>query len=127
MTGRGLVLVTWTGSMVVLPTGSEPKSREAGVRVSGEGAAVLMRLMNSSEVAESEAISRAATWVPGVWGLLATEMVQVAPGQWWRRWSGRRSRGCGEAEDVQGDGAGVGEDDGLGGGRVADSGGGEGE
>ena len=81
-----------------------------GERVRVEGLAAPMRLMNSSEVLESEEISRAEMRVPVVVGVKVTVMVQVAAGD-----EGGAVGGGGEvgvvwrASDVDGGGAGVGE------------------
>jgi hypothetical protein len=57
--GAALVLVIWRGRVLALPSGTVPKSRAMGARVSGDGVAAPRRLMKSSAVLASEVISRA--------------------------------------------------------------------
>ncbi len=59
MAGVVLVLVIWSGRVVVEPSWTLPKLRAMGEIVSGDGVAVPRRLMKSSAVLASEVISSA--------------------------------------------------------------------
>ena len=64
-----------------MPRRTVPKSRAVGERVRVAGLAAPRRLMNSSEVLESEVISRAAMRVPvELCGVKLTVRGQLAPG-----------------------------------------------
>ncbi len=80
------VLVIWRGSVVVLPSWTEPKLREMGEMTIGDGVAAPRRLMKSSAVLESEVISRAEMRLVVVFdatgcGEKVTMMMQLAEGR----------------------------------------------
>jgi hypothetical protein len=64
--GVVLVLVIWSGRVLVLPSWRVPKSSAIGETVSGDGVAVPKRLMKSRAVLASEVISRALMRLSGV-------------------------------------------------------------
>ena len=114
-----LVLVICRGSVVVLPSWTEPKSRVMGEMVRGDGVAMPRRLMKSSAVLASEVISRALirvlidVSVVGC-GVKVTMRSQLARGEDGGAVALCGEVGCGaEGGDVDRDGAGVGEGDGL--------------
>jgi hypothetical protein len=57
--GVVLLLVIWSGSVLVAPSWTVPKSRAMGERVRGDGVALPRRLMKSRAVLASEVISSA--------------------------------------------------------------------
>ena len=63
-----------------MPTGIDPKSSAAAENVSADGGASPRSDTNSSDVAESDAISSAAICRPDACGTKPTEKVQLAPG-----------------------------------------------
>src|SRR5271156_727327 len=80
------VLVIWRGSVVLLPSWTEPKSSDIGEMAIGDGVAAPRRLMKSSALLESEGISMAEMRLVGVfdatgWGAKVTMMMQLAEGR----------------------------------------------